>query len=123
MSQAIIYFGAALSVIWGIGHLMPTNNVVAAFGDISADNRNIITMEWIVEGVSLIFVGVLVALVTYVDPVNPVTSSVYGVSVIALLVLAVVSFSTGFKVKFLPFKMCPFVLVLSATLITAGWMS
>jgi len=102
---------------------VPTKNIVTAFGDISADNRNII-MERIVEGVSLISVGVMVALVTYavtyavtyVDPVNPVTSAVYGVS-------AMVSFSTGFKVKFLLIKICPFVLVLSATLIIAGWMS
>ncbi len=66
MGIVLLYLGAALTAIWGISHLMPTKNVVAGFGNISDDNRHIITMEWIVEGVSLIFIGVLVAAVTFV---------------------------------------------------------
>ncbi len=123
MSKIIIYIGAALSAIWGIAHLIPTKNVVAGFGGISDDNRNIITMEWIVEGVALIFIGALVALVTYADMSNPISKLVYGVSACALLSLAIVAFFTGYKVKFLPFKMCPFVLALSAAFITVGGMT
>jgi hypothetical protein len=62
-NSILLYLGAALTTLWGISHLFPTGNVVKGFGAISADNRHIITMEWINEGVTLIFTGVLVAVV------------------------------------------------------------
>ena len=120
MQIILLYLGAVLTVIWGIAHLIPTKNVVAGFGDISEDNRQIITMEWIVEGVSLIFIGALVAVVTFIDPNAGVSGAVYMISSIGLLVLALVSFFTGFKVKFLPFRLCPFILTVSAALVFAG---
>ena len=45
---------------------------------------------------------------------------VYLVCSIGLLVLAVVSLFTGFKVKFLPYKLCPVIFTVSALLIIAG---
>jgi hypothetical protein len=120
MSQLLLYLGAGLPAVWGISHLVPTKNVVAGFGDISEDNRHIITMEWIVEGVSLIFIGVLVAVVTYVDALGAVSRAVYFVSIAGLIALATVSLLTGYKIKFLPFRLCPFVLTLAALLILAG---
>ena len=120
MQVILLYLGAVLTVIWGISHLFPTKNVVAGFGDISADNRQIITMEWIIEGVSLIFIGSLVAVVTFIDPKTVVSRAVYIVSTTGLLALALVSLFTGFKVKFLPFRLCPFILTVSAVLVIAG---
>ena len=120
MQIILLYLGAALTALWGISHLIPTRNVVAGFGEISDDNRHIITMEWIVEGVSLIFMGVLIAVVTFVDPQAAVSRAVYIVSAIGLLALALVSLFTGFKVKFLPFKLCPFILTASAILVIIG---
>ena len=120
MSQVLLYLGAILTGIWGISHLIPTKNVVAGFGDISEDNRNIITMEWIVEGVSLIFIGALVGVVTYTGPFGELPRAAYSVVVAALLSLAIVSLFTGFKVKFLPFRLCPFILTISAALIFVG---
>ena len=119
----LLYLGAGLTILWGISHLIPTKNVVNDFGDISQDNRHIITMEWIIEGVSLIFIGVLVAVVTVINPNTLVSNAVYIVSVIGLLVLAFVALFTGFKVKFLPFKLCPFILTISAVLILIGALS
>ena len=116
----LLYLGSSLTVLWGISHLIPTKNVVNGFGDISKDNRHIITMEWIVEGVSMIFIGVLIAVVTVLDPNSIVSNAVYIVSGIGLLGLALVSLFTGFKVNFLPFKLCPFILTISATLIFIG---
>jgi hypothetical protein len=116
----LLYLGSGLTVLWGITHLIPTKNVVNDFGDISEDNRNIITMEWIVEGVSLIFIGVLVSVVTLVNPDTLVSQAVYIVSGIGLLGLALVAFFTGFKVDFFPFKLCPFILTISAGLILVG---
>ena len=116
----LLYLGSGLTVLWGISHLIPTKNVVNDFGDISEDNRHIITMEWIVEGVSLIFIGVLIAVVTIINPDSIVSNAVYIVTGIGLLGLALVSLFTGFKVNFLPFKLCPFILTISAALILFG---
>ena len=120
INQILIYIGAGLTALWGVTHLFPTKNVVAGFGDISEDNRNIITMEWIVEGVALIFMGALVATVTAVDATSPVTHSVYWLVVIGLNVLSVVSLFTGFKVNFIPFKLCPVIFTGSSILISLG---
>ena len=115
-----LYLGAALTALWGIAHLFPTKSVVEGFGDISFDNNRIITMEWIVEGVALIFMGLLVATVTVIDPLSLVSRAVYILTILALLVLAIVSLFTGFKVNFVPFKLCPFIFALSAALIFIG---
>jgi len=116
----LLYLGAALTALWGIAHLFPTGSVVKGFGAISTDNQRIITMEWIVEGVSLIFIGALIATVTFIDPLTSVSKAVFMLSVIGLFVLATVSLFTGFKVNFLPFKLCPFIFTASALLILIG---
>ena len=116
----MLYLGAALTALWGIAHLFPTGSVVKGFGAISADNHRVITMEWIVEGVSLIFIGTLVASVTLIDPMSTVSKVVFLLSAIGLFVLASVSLFTGFKVNFLPFKLCPFIFTASALLILVG---
>jgi hypothetical protein len=67
LSGIFLYTASALTALWGIAHLLPTKSVVRGFGELSADNEYIITMEWILEGVTLIFIGVLVATVTAVD--------------------------------------------------------
>jgi len=116
----MLYLGAALTALWGIAHLFPTGSVVKGFGAISADNQHIITMEWIVEGVSLLFIGALVTCVTFIDPTATVSKAVFLISAIELIVLALVSLFTGFKVNFLPFKLCPFIFMASALLFLLG---
>ncbi len=93
-----------------------------SFGDISADNKNIITMEWIVEGISLIFIGILIAAVTAIEPKTPVSTAVYLASSSCLIILAIISLFTGFKIGFLPFRLCPIIFSSSAILIILGWM-
>lgn len=120
--EILIYLGAALPFIWGLAHLFPTKSVVRGFGDISRDNKNIIAMEWIIEGIALIFVGLLVAIITYINPSGPVSEAAYILSSVLLITLAVVSLFTGFRVNFLPFKLCPIIFASSAILITSGWL-
>ena len=117
----LIIMGAAITIIWGVAHLFPTKSVVKGFGDITADNKNIITMEWIVEGVSLIFIGIIVLGVSFIDATSNVAAFVYLFSAGVLIVLAIVSLLTGFKVNFLPFKLCPVLFTTSAILILAGY--
>lgn len=104
ISEVATYIGAALTIFWGVAHLFPTRNVVKGFGEISEDNKHIITMEWIIEGAALIFLGVLVTVVTIIDPSSQVLEYVYILSIIMLISLAVISLFTGFKVNFLPYN-------------------
>jgi hypothetical protein len=120
LNQTLLYTGSLLTIFWGIAHLFPTNAVVKGFGNISADNRHIITMEWIIEGVALIFIGILVSGVTYVNMYTSVSHYVYVLSATGLVILAIISLFTGFRVKFLPFRLCPFIFTLSAVLIILG---
>ena len=107
--------------LWGVAHLFPTRSIVRGFGEISVDNKNIITMEWIIEGVALMFIGVVVSTVTAIDPRSTVSSYVYMMSSGCLVVLAIVSLFTGFKIAFLPFRLCPLIFLSAATLILLGW--
>ena len=118
--QILLYVAAALTAIWGVAHLFPTSSVVRGFGDLGQDNRLIITMEWIIEGVALIFIGALVATVTFIDPSGAVSRAVYGLAAAVLLALALVSLFTGFRIKFLPFRLCPVIFSTAAVLILAG---
>ena len=123
MAKSLIYVGAILPLLWGISHLFPTKSIVKGFGDISEDSKNIITMEWINEGIALIFVGVLVGVVTYIDPGNTVSLAIYITVSCFLLVLAGVSLFTGFRINFLAFKLCPVIFTSSAILILVGLMT
>ncbi len=116
----LAYVGAALAVVWGISHLFATRGVVAGFGELTVDNRRIITMEWIVEGVALVFAGVFVAVALAIDRQATVSTGVYATAIAMLVVLAAVSLFTGFKIRFLPFRLCPVIFTLSAVLIGLG---
>ena len=116
----LLYLASLLTVIWGVAHLFPTKNVVKGFGDISLDNRRVITMEWINEGATLIFIGVLTAAVTLVDPTSLVARTVYWLAIGMLVVLSIISLFTGFKVNFLPYRLCPIIFTGSAILIFLG---
>jgi hypothetical protein len=115
-----LFTASGITALWGIAHLFATREVLGGFGDVSLDNRRIITMEWIVEGVALLTIAAFVATVTAIDPTLGVSRSVYVVSIASLIVLAVVSLFTGFKIAFIPFRLCPVIFVVSATLIAIG---
>jgi hypothetical protein len=116
----LIYLGAFIVFVWGIAHLFPTKTIVKGFGNISPDNKFIITMEWITEGIALIFIGVLIALVTYIDQNSPVAIAVYWSGFGVLNILSIVSLFTGFRHPFIVFKLCPFIFTGSSLLIIIG---
>jgi len=120
MQHASLYLASAMTALWGVAHLFATKGVVAGFGEISPDNRRIITMEWIVEGVALVSTASFVAAATLVQPDATVSGAVYGVAVGTLIALALVSLFTGFRIAFLPFRLCPVIFGASATLIAWG---
>ena len=120
LNQILLYSGSAFISFWGVAHLFPTKSVVAGFGDISVDNKRIITMEWLTEGIALAFIGFINAIVTAIDHTSSISLAIYLSSAIVLIVLAFVSLFTGFKISFLPYKLCPVIFLTSALLITLG---
>jgi hypothetical protein len=120
LNQLLFYLGGSITLIWGIAHIFPTKSVVKDFGNISMDNKHIITMEWIIEGVALIFIGIIVIGSTFIDSANIVSVFIYYSSILVLLILAIISVFTGYKVNFLPFKLCPYLFSFSAFLILLG---
>ena len=120
MKKLLFYIAGILTLLWGIAHLIPTAGVVRDFGDISSDNKLIITMEWIVEGAALIFLGALIIVVAKTDNESKLAKYVYTLIAGMLFSLAILSIFTGFGVEFLPFKLCPIIFSISAILIIIG---
>ncbi len=113
--------GGLLSILWGVSHLIPTNSVVKGFENITLDNKRIILMEWINEGLTMIFIGILVLTVTIANKENNGTLKlVYITSSLMLFAMAILSFFTGFNIDFLPFKLCPIIFTISGLLIIQG---
>jgi hypothetical protein len=120
MKKTMLYIAGVVPLFWGIAHLFPTASVVKGFGNITFDNQLIITMEWIIEGVSLIFIGLLTIITTKTETDSKLAKNIYWLTVIMLFVLAIVSLFTGFRVNFIPFKLCPIIFSTSAILIIIG---
>ena len=120
LNQILLFTASLLTFLWGVAHLFPIKSVLKGFGPISTDNKHIITMEWIIEGVTLIFIGILVAGVTLINRYHTVAHFVYILSATGLIILAIISLFTGFKVNFLPFKFCPVIFMLSSFMILLG---
>lgn len=119
-NQVLLYLGSSVLFFWGAAHLFPTRSVVKGFGDISPDNKRIITMEWIIEGLALMFIAAVVASVTYFDYASAISRTVYWLSFVMLNILSGVSLLTGFKVNFLPYKLCPVIFTTASVLIVTG---
>lgn len=121
INSILLFIGSATIVIWGTAHLFPTKSVVKGFGEISGDNQNILKMEWITEGISLIFTGILLLSITIFGDAESLTAEiVYIVSSVFLFCMAILSLFTGFRVNFLPYKLCPLIFIVSGVLILTG---
>ena len=119
-NQVLLYLGSSFLFFWGAAHLFPTKSVVKGFGDISLDNKRIITMEWIIEGLALMFIAAVVASVTYFDYASAISRTVYWLSFVMLNMLSAVSLLTGFKVNFLPYRLCPVIFTTASVSIVTG---
>ncbi|MFC2049756.1 hypothetical protein ACFLTN_01040 [Chloroflexota bacterium] len=121
INNILLYVGAAVITLWGIAHIVPTKSVVNGFGKMSQDNRRIITMEWIAEGLTLCFIGLLVLFVTiWGEAPNQTSAIVYMSSAAMLVVMAALTSTTGARTSIVPIKICPFVKVVVAVLFFLG---
>jgi hypothetical protein len=120
-SDIIIYLGSITITLWGIAHIIPTKSIVDGFGSISIDNKRIITMEWIAEGLTMIFIGLLVLLIHILHgSQNPVSIDVYRISAVMLIIMAGLSLLTGARTSIVPIKICPIVKTTVAILFFSG---
>jgi hypothetical protein len=111
MENAIFaWISSFILIAWGIAHLIPLKKVVQSFGEISEDSKNIISMEWLMEGVAIIFIGLLIALLTFFSTGEESTIMVFWLIIAVLNVMSLISLLTGFKVNYLAYKLCPAVL-------------
>ena len=121
MPEVLAYVAAGIVFLWGVSHIIPTKQVVAGFGEISRDNRLIITMEWVAEGLSFMFVAVLIVTVTWSGSVPEAASDlVYWVCIGFLLTIGVWTGMTGARTGVIWFKMCPVVMSVTSALLLAS---
>ncbi|MDH3453129.1 MAG: hypothetical protein OEN20_11990 [Gammaproteobacteria bacterium] len=118
LKQVLLYAGAAVIVVWGFAHIaIPTKNIVDGFRPLSEDNERILKMEWIMEGLTLGFIGALVGCMTLLRGVDDAAAIiVYRAAGIMLVVMAGVSLFTGARTAILPMKLCPAIFTLTAVL-------
>ena len=121
MRVALALAAAVLTVGWGVAHLLPTRSIVNGFGDIGTENRRVITMEWVFEGVTLIFAGVLTAAVSLAGDDSSATVTVaYLVTAALLIVMAAISLATAGRNTFIAYRLCAPIFSASAILLLAA---
>ena len=121
INEALIYSGSAIIILWGIAHIIPTKAIVKGFGEISEDNRKILAMETIAEGLTLIFLGALPVLVTALGDVKSLTAKiVYLADGVMLLAMALLTLATGARTPTIWYRICPVVKTIVAVLFIFG---
>lgn len=121
MADAFVFVAGAALVLWGVAHIAATTSVADSFGEISPDNRRILVMEWVAEGVTHISIGGLVILLAALEgSTDPAARLVYRVLAGVLVVLAALTSITGARTPVVWFKICPFVLTGAAALLLAA---
>lgn len=121
VNEILLYIGSGIIILWGIAHIIPTKGIVNGFGAISEDNKRVLTMELIAEGLTLIFIGVLALLVTVlVGSQGRTAYIVYLACAVMLLAMAVLTMMTGARTETVWYKICPAVKTVVAILYILG---
>jgi len=121
LGDALVYVASAALVAWGAAHIVPTGAVIRGFPALSVDNRRVLAMEWVAEGLALAFVGVLGLVVTAsAGAQDALAQRVLWAASALLLVMAGWTALTGARTSIVPIRVCPFVLTSAAVLVVAG---
>lgn len=121
LGNLLVVAAGATLIAWGGAHIAPTRAVVRSVPALSLDDRRILTMEWVAEGLALIFAGALALVVTASagadDPLaRRVLWSVAGL----LVVMAAWTAVTGGRTSIVAIRVCPLVKTACAALLVAG---
>ena len=120
-SEILAFAGGLVLIVWGAAHIAPTRSVVASFQPITHDNRLVLVLEWVAEGFTHIFVGVLVILVTAVDGTAASGSKVvYRATAVFLVLLVGLTAATGARTPVVWYRICLVVLSSVAALLLAA---
>jgi hypothetical protein len=118
VDEILAYVSAALVGLWGVAHAIPTRQVVARFSPITPDNRRVLVQEWLAEAFTRWGLAAVVVVTTaFGDPGSDVVSWVYRAVAGVLLALAALTALTGARTPVIWFKVCPFLLSISAVLL------
>ena len=121
MADTFALIAAGIVFLWGVSHIVPTKQVVAGFGNITQDNRRIITMEWVAEGLSFVFVAALIVAVTWSSSTPEAAEDlVFRVSSAFLITIGAWTAMTGARTGVMWFKACPVVMSISSGLLIAA---
>ncbi len=118
IDSAMLFAGSAMLIAWGIAHsTIPTKGIIKGFAPLTPDNRRILMMEWHMEGVLLVFLGLLVTLVRIFAPEGETTPTiVYRAVALVLVLMAALSAATGARTRIGPMKLCPPIFLIVAML-------
>jgi len=115
VSFVLMIIAGIIMLLWGVAHIIPTRSVVHGLGLYDLDSERIVTMEWVAEGFTLIFLGVmLIFLAPYVAVGNTVARGAALLSVLMLAAMAIWGGATGARTELIFLKICPFVKSLCA---------
>ncbi len=121
MSGILIGAGGAIALVWGIAHIVPVRGVVRSFEPLGTDQRHILLMEWVVEGLALAFVGVLVLVLAAAGgAAEPAGRLALSLAAAFLLIMALWTRLTGARTSIAPIRICPYVKTAAAALVVAG---
>jgi hypothetical protein len=117
MGTALAYVAAAVVAVWGLAHMIPTRQVLAGFGAISADNGRIITQEWLAEGIAMWGIAAFVIAATAETGASDIRVWVYRIAAWLLVAMGVLTALTGARTRIVWFKVCPLVMAAGAALL------
>jgi hypothetical protein len=120
-NTGLIYAGALVSAVCGVAHALPVRRVVERFEPLTEDNRRILTMEWISEGLTLGFIAVVAVLAASAAGAGDrlgraVCSACAGM----LLVMAGWTRLTGGRTRRVASRLAPLAKTVAAALMWAG---
>ena len=110
VSFVLMMIAGIIILMWGVAHIVPTRSVVHGLGLYDLDSERIVTMGWVAEGFTLIFLGVLLMFFApYVALGNTVARGAGLLSVLMLVAMAIWVGVTGARTELIFLKICPFV--------------
>lgn len=96
----LLSLGAILIISCGSIHILLTKSVINGFTNMSEGNKKVTSMEWIVEGLTLYFIGILVLIITYSGLTEEFVSKVVlGASFVLLLIMVILSLMTVLNLR------------------------
>jgi hypothetical protein len=121
MDYFLLYTASALIAAWGLALLIATRDVITEFPSFSVEQRRVFVMGWAIDGLTHLFLSVLIVVVTVLgDPKNTVSRGVYASSASLLAIIAVLTALTGARTSVVWYKVGMIVALAVAVLLVVG---